>query len=212
MENDVSLEDLVNHKEDVEISSNEDKLELNSGDDSFTLSLRRSGFDEEKEFFKYIKVCERLVRGCTEYSEWRKFIKEVLGLNDCVLTQESGSEIDLDIHHHPISLFTIIKCVVLSKMNKQKDFCSFDICQEVMDLHYKNHIGYMILNKLHHKKFHDGFMKLPIDFVKGNYKQFLNSYEIDEDDMKVIGSYMTTTKEELKLRWSKDNYPGIMNG
>lgn len=194
------------------IFSNPDKLELKSEVHPFALSFRISSFESVAEEKKFIKNCERLIRISVEYRYWREYIKDVLQMNSCFLTNENSEECTVEIHHHIPSLFTIVKAVTNKKISEQKEFCTFDICLEVMKLHFENKIGYVCLVKTLHEKFHNGFLEIPIDLVQGNYSIFLNEYEryLDPEDLDTI-------YERLKVKgnqpyfWSKDNYPKIQN-
>jgi len=207
---DINLNEIANESP-KEISSNVENLELSS-DGNFTLPLRRGGFEDENDFIKYIKNIERLIRTSTEYKEWVKYITDVLGYTSCALTDEKSTEVSIQIHHHPFNLFTIVKIVLLSYINKEKEFCTFDISQDVIDLHFQNRVGYIPLVTTLHEKYHSGFLSIPIDFVHGDFKYILNNYKIDEEDMNVIGTLMTVHSDQLREQWSKNNYPGVVNG
>ena len=69
-----------------------------------------------------------------------------------------------------------------------------------------NKIGYIPIIKSLHEKFHNGFLNIPIDLVKGNYLQFLNEYGkyIDDDDFDIINTRLSINSSSDS--WSKDNY------
>jgi hypothetical protein len=58
-----------------------------------TLPLRRAGFDEDKEYQKFIKNIERMVRSSAEYREWSTFVKDTLGYSTCAITEEKSAEV-----------------------------------------------------------------------------------------------------------------------
>ena len=61
-----------------EIKSNIERLELYSDNYPFNLSLRIQTFEGEADYNKFIKNCEKLIRGCLEYKLWRNYITDVL--------------------------------------------------------------------------------------------------------------------------------------
>ena len=187
------------------------KLMIEGGDTSTSLPLRRTGFDEDKDFIKFIRSIERLIRGSVEYHEWVRYIKETLGHSECTLTHERSCETNVDIHHHPINLFTIVKSVTNSYINKEKEFCSYDIALQVIDLHFQNRIGYMpVLSDLH-LKHHNGFLKLPIDHVHGDWMYIINNYPFEDVDLQIVSEYSSVKSEDLKEVWTRNLYKGVVN-
>jgi hypothetical protein len=191
------------------ILSNIDKLELYSDDYPFSISLKINSFENEKELFKFTKSCEKLIRSCPEYKEWRDYLINVLKNNYCLITHEINDEVSIDIHHHPISLFSITKTIINKKLDMGESFSSFDISSDIMKIHFSNQLGYIPLVKTIHEKFHSGFFKIPIGLIKGNYRSFIEEYGnyIDDSDMEIINERMAVTFSNIK--WEKDSYPGL---
>jgi hypothetical protein len=195
----------------IEILSDEKNFELYNNEYPYNLPMRIMGFEDEKVYFKFIKNCEKIIRSSNEYNEWRKYLKDVLQNNHCLITLEIDDQVTVEIHHHIPSLFTVIKTVTNKFVDNKKEFCSFDICLEVMELHFLNKIGYVPLIKSMHEKLHSGFLKIPVDLVRGNYKDFLKDYGqyIDDDDWEVIKERQSIVISNNK--WKKDEYPGIID-
>jgi len=192
------------------VLSDEDKLSLYSEDYPFGLSLRIDGFQTEKEFFKFIKNCERSIRNSLEYKEWRRYITDVLQNNQCLITLEVNSQLTIEIHHHIPSLFSVVRTVINKYIGTNQEFCTFDICLEVIKLHFLDKIGYVPLIQSLHEKLHSGFLEIPVNLVKGNYQSFLDEYGsyIDEDDWSVINERKSNTHSNTG--WSVNNYPGLI--
>ena len=93
----------------------------------FNLHLRIDNFNDDKDFIKFIKSVEKMVRFSPEYKLWVEYIVETLGQDKCEFTNEVKSECPVDVHHHPICLYTIVKSVIQDKMKKHESFCTFDI-------------------------------------------------------------------------------------
>ena len=62
-----------------------------------------------------------------------------------------------------------------------------------------------------HEKYHNGFLQIPIEFVRGDYKYILTHYKIEDEEYKRILSLCNVHKDDVKVLWSKNNYPGISN-
>ena len=189
------------------IKSNVSGLELYSDIHPFRLSLRIKNFENEATYKKFIKNCELLVRRCNEYRLWRNYIIDVLQINSCMITHESVDQVTIDVHHHVPSLYILISSLVNEKLDKGEEFCSFDIAQKAIELHFKNKIGYVTLLKSMHEKFHNGYLTIPISFIKGDYKYYFNNYSkyLDEMDLDKIQDRLAIN--ESNCTWSKDEYP-----
>jgi len=197
---------------DPEIKSNIKNLEMYSDSYPFRLSLRIRNFENEADYKKFIKNCEMLVRRCNEYKLWKNYIIDVLQVNECMITHESIDQVTIEVHHHIPSMFTLICGLVNKKIESQQDFCTFDIAQEAIELHFKNKIGYVTLIKSMHEKFHNGFLTIPISLVKGDYRNFVSEYSkyLDEADIDTIQSRLAVN--ESNCTWSKDEYPVAVEG
>jgi len=193
--------------EDVKIQSNVENLELYSDTHPFSLSLRIKNFDSEASYKKFVRNCEMLIRRSIEYKLWRNYIIDVLKINTCVITQESMSEVTIEVHHHIPSLYVLVKALVNKAIDEANEFCTFDICQEAIEIHFKNKIGYVTLLKSMHEKFHNGALDIPIEIVKGDYQHFMTSFldYLDDEDIDKMQHRLAMTHSNCS--WSRDNYP-----
>ena len=188
------------------INSNIEGLELYSDNYPFRLPLRIKNFNTEAEFMKFIRNCEKTIRGSIEYKEWRNYIIDILGINKCMITSEVIDECTIELHHHVPSLFVVIKTLINKKLDNEEEFSTFDVALEAIELHFKNKIGYVTLLKSMHEKFHNGFLPIPKDLVKGDYTYFLNEFGqyIDDEDLDVINERLSI--EESNCSWIRNNY------
>ena len=190
-----------------EVKSNVEGLELYSDNYPFRLSLRIRNFERETDFKKFLKSCEKLVRGSLEYRMWRNYIIDVLGVNTCMVTDEKMDEVSIEVHHHIPPLYDVIKVLVNKKIENSEDFSTFDIALETIELHFANKIGYLTLIGSMHEKLHNGYLTVPISFVKGDYQYFLREFSkyLDDEDLDKINSRLAVN--ESNCSWSRDNYP-----
>jgi hypothetical protein len=194
---------------EAQIYSDEEELVLHSATD-LSLPLRVDTFYSEKDFDKFIKSVEQLVRRSLEYKHWIAYLIENLGVKECALTQENINETDIEIHHHPINLYTICKSICVQKINTETKFCTFDIATDAIELHFKNKVGYIPLLSDLHKKYHSGFLELPIELVSGDYKYILENYPIDEEERDRIYTLCNIKKDSCSdVGWKKGDYPGL---
>ncbi len=195
---------------ETNIKSNVENLQLYSDNYPFSLSLRVNNFENESEYKKFIRNCEMLIRRCMEYKLWRNYIIDVLQINECMITHEKNSEVTIDLHHHIPSLYILVSAHVNRNIEKGDDFCTFDLCKEIMELHFQNKIGYVTLLKSMHEKFHNARLDIPASFVKGDYKFFMTNFSkyLDEYDLESMEERMVV--DESNCSWTRNNYPAAM--
>ena len=184
------LEDLVNTMSETSscISSDEESLTLDSENSSFTLSLRIDEIEDPKKMNKFVKNVESLVRTSLEYKHWIAYIMSVLGFDKCEITEESSEDVSVEIHHHPFSLYSIVKSEVMKLWASGDKICTLDVALRVIELHFKNKVGYIPLVKTLHEKNHSGKFYLPMELIHGDYKHLVeqNLSFLDEDEQNII--------------------------
>lgn len=192
------------------IRSNVDKNELYSENYPFNLSLRISGFESEKEYTSFIKSCMKLVRASNEYNLWKKYIVDVLQIQNCAITLESKEECGIHIHHHMPSMFLINKALINKKLKDEIPFSSFDIAIEVIELHFQNRIGFVPLIESMHAKFHNGYLKIPMEHIHGDYRYFIDNYfqYLEDEDIDIMSERLAVKIADCTQSWTRGNYPG----
>ena len=111
-----------------------------------------------------------------EYKLWVSYIKDVLQVNCCVITQERMDEVTIEIHHHIPSLFVLVKALTNKRIEREEEFSTFDIAMEAIEMHFANRVGYVALLKSMHEKFHNGFLHIPTEMIRGDYRHFIDYY------------------------------------
>jgi hypothetical protein len=191
------------------IESDEENSELYSDGYPFRLPLRIKNFENETDFIKFSKNCEKLLRGSLEYRLWRSYILDVLQVNTCMITQERMDNCSVEIHHHIPSLFTLMKALVNKKIETEEAFSTFDICQDAIKLHFDNKLGYLVLITSMHEKLHNGYLNVPTRLIRGDFNFFVANYSkyLDESELEAINRRLAV--EDLDQNWSVGQYPGF---
>ncbi len=192
--------------DDLNVYSNVKSLELYSDGCPMRLSLKINNFETEADYKKFIRNCEMLIRRCQEYKMWKGYIIDVLGVNECMITHELITEVSIEVHHHVPSLYTLVSGLVNKKIENNDEFCTFDIATEAIHMHFMNRIGYVTLIKSMHEKFHNGYLQIPINLVRGDYQYFVQNYSkyLDEEDLDRIQTRLATNIGNCN--WSRDEY------
>lgn len=198
----------MNNNDDIQIQSSAEGLELYSDQYPFRLPLRVRNFESETDYIKFIRNCEKSIRGSIEYKQWRNYIIEVLGVQTCMVTNERMDQCTIEVHHHVPSLFVLVKSITNKWIDEEREFSTFDVALEGIKHHFENKVGYVTLIKSIHEKFHNGFLGIPNTVIKGNYQNFLSEYSsnMDDEDLDVINQRLSVT--ESNCGWARDNYPG----
>lgn len=189
--------------------TNEDNV-LHLENSEFDLHLRIDHFEDEGEKIRFIKSVEKMVRRSPEYSLWRNYIMDVLGHTTCEITNESVCDCSIEVHHHPLGLYTIVETIVTDYINHQRQFSTFDIAKDVIELHFQNKVGYIVLISNMHEKFHNGKLQLPIEFVKGDYKWIPQHYSMEQEPYDKFLELANIHVSDVRETWSKGNYPGLL--
>ena len=188
------------------VSSDENILTLYADNTPFQLSLRIKKFENESEYNKFIKSVERMIRSSIEYRLWKSYLIDVLGMTTCVITDENLAELSLEVHHHTPSLYLIVKAILNKTIDDDEYFSSYDIAIKVMEIHFKNQLGYVMMISSIHEKYHNGFLDIPIESVKGNYMEFINNYSqyLDDEDLDSINNLLQINRSNCS--WSRNSY------
>lgn len=197
----INTEDI---KKIIQQEGTDDNYTLRSDYYPFNLSLKINGFEDDKQEKKFINKVKSMIRSSIEYQYWRDYIKEVNDQNRCILTDESGQAVTIELHHHPLSLENIIKLVLYKNYQEDISFNSFEVQNEIIMYHYQNIIGYVPLVSTLHEKFHNGFLDLPINFVQGYWEVFWNKFKhYATNDIQNLVAMYTEVKypKEWKYRW-----------
>jgi len=152
-----------------------------------------------------------MIRRSVEYKEWRNYIVDVLQINECMITHERMDEVTIEVHHHLPSLYVLVTALVNKCIEENIEFCTFDICQQAIEIHFQNRVGYVTLLKSIHEKFHNGKLDIPVEFVQGDYNYFIREYSkyLDESDIETIQSRLAV--HEHNCTWSRNNYQEPFN-
>ena len=192
------------------IQVNEEELKISSTLHPCSLSLRVKNFLDSNEYVKFIKGIERTVRASCEFKQWREYIIEVLQVDSCSISKETREDCSIEIHHHVPSLFVLIKTIINKHVLDGVPFCSFDICTECIELHFKNKIGFVPLISSLHEKFHNKKLEIPSELIMGDYKWLLQNYTFDPDDLLEIQARLKVEKA-IGCNWQAGKYPGLVD-
>ena len=107
------------------------------------------------EDIKHIKKIEqKTIRSSYEYRKYIEYLKKTMNMNRCSYLPNiiSGiGNLKIEIHHSPFTLFDITTVVCNKHIMVYGSANEFKVADEVMRLHYMNHIGLIPLSPTIHE-------------------------------------------------------------
>ena len=149
---------------------------------------------------KLIKKIEKVIRGSYEYREYRDYLREELDLNHCTLfTNLDFEEVNIEIHHGPLTLYDITDIVLRKQMDKSINVTIWDVAEEVTKLHYQNRVGLAPLSVTIHDLLHEGDIFIPYQYFYGDWESFCKEYKdyFTDDQKKNLKHYIKLSNEVI---------------
>ena len=135
----------------------------------------------EKDKVKTVKTCERMIRSSLEYKDYIKYLKDYIDMTKCSFfgnaKMDHYSKFKVEIHHSPFTLYDITMTVLLKHLDYYGEINLFEVCEEVMKLHYQCRVGLIPLSTTVHKLVHEGMLFIPVQNVRGEWLSFYKDYE-----------------------------------
>lgn len=136
--------------------------------------------NDEKDFKKYIKDLERIIRTSYEYRAFCRYLRENFGMDHCAfltnISNEETFDISIELHHYPFSLYDIVNIVYRKRAYNHESLSVFMVAEEVLRLHYQCLVGLIPLSETVHQLVHAGRLFIPVNKVFGRYKLFVDIY------------------------------------
>ena len=201
--------------DDGDFENNEKHIDLELDVCDFDSTIASFEIDEDLDE-KTISYLERLIRQSYEYKEYINYMKTELDLTKCALMpnlDQKDLKFTLEFHHYPFNLFEIVSIIgakMIDDLKDDKKLSAFDLCEKVMEEHYRNNIGLVPLSTTIHEMAHNKALYIPMSAVNGNYKRFMKKYsDYIDDDLKdrvqenELDSITTEAKEYNKTKLEK---------
>jgi len=109
----------------------------------------------EKQYIRCVKHLQKMIRGSMSYDQWQRRSK--IGINKCPICEIEKEYVKMESHHYPKTLFDVVDehLQYLIETNQLDSKTDFEVCQEIMDMHFTNQVNYVVLCEYCHKKYHD---------------------------------------------------------
>lgn len=159
---------------------------------------------------RFIKKVEALVRSSPEYKAYISYLRNDLRMDHCSFLPNlnmSEGEINLEMHHCPLTLFNIVDIIVNHRLARNQAITSMTIADEVMQMHFENKIGILPVSTSIHKLIHSGALLVHPAMVHGDWMGLLRDYPdgVNEELMGKLISFVGVTEEQLQEHSVKVN-------
>lgn len=158
----------------------------------------------EDDLMRYITKIQSMIRKSFEYKHYIGYLHEIHDMRTCSELSNynyENSNVTLEFHHHPITLFEIVQIIGKKYLddNKEKNILSFDIANEVIRSHLNDEIPGIMLSKTFHQLYHSGqyIIKNSDELNSGKSNIFLKKYKkyMTEKQIKKYNEYID--KEDI---------------
>jgi hypothetical protein len=151
-------------------------------DSIYNPTMESPDLEDEKDFNKFIKRIESIVRTSYEYKRYIKYLKTELNMKTCsflpMVDLEEIKKVSLEFHHYPFTMYDIVAIIIKNKiMTCERNISPFLVANEVMECHYENIIGLIPLSKTVHDLAHSGNIFISLNQIFGNVKEFIKRYQ-----------------------------------
>lgn len=180
------------------IDYNDQAIEVLKFDQIPEYDLQDYDLNDEREFKKYTKRIEQIIRTSFEYKAMINYLREYLDMNKCSFYANVNNidtyKIKIHIHHEPITLFDIVMAVYNKRSAYRESISEDMVAKEVMYLHYRMMVGLIPLAETVHELVHNQYLFVPTSAVFGKYKEFVTEYDEfippeTKDTLKTIEEY-----------------------
>ena len=164
-----------------------------------------SDLEDDKSYKRLIKQIESIVRTSFEYQEFRSYLVNEMNMSTCAylegLSSVDSNRIKIELHHTPFTLYDIVEIVVNKHKLEKGVIYPIDIAEEVMELHFRGVVGLIPLSTTVHELVHSGVVFVPLNYIFGNFKQFVEEYEpyIKTETKNALRENIKVSKEFVKV-------------
>ena len=141
----------MNKIENVYVDGGSSVFEINSMD---YFDAEQYDIYDQKDYARFIKDTETVCRSSFEYRQLINYLRFSEGMNTCTflnnVTNIDNTKVKIEIHHSPYTLFSICSAVIKKRLHNKESIDIFDICKEVMWLHYMGYVGLVPLSATVH--------------------------------------------------------------
>lgn len=154
----------------------------------------------DKQRVALTKKMETYCRGSMEYGDLISYLRKYVNMDQCTFFtnfkpgKKRGS---IEIHHCPFTLFSLVDIVMRKHEELYGYIDEFDVCEEVMRLHYSGLVGLIPLSITCHQLVHQDKLDVPLWCVYGRFVEFTKRYYkwITDDELASLNEQVKTSRK-----------------
>lgn len=139
---------------------------------------------------KFIKNVESMVRRSKEYSVYKNYLINDIGLNHCMVfpnittdLEKEHCKVTIEMHHGPLLTLYDSACIITDHyLKNDMPVTSIRIYEALIEEHFQNNIQVMMLCDLAHKLYHAQKIYMNPKQAWGYTPRFLEKYKDGLDD------------------------------
>lgn len=136
---------------------------------------------DDKDFEKYIKDIENVVRQSREYRLFVDYLRENMDMNKCSFFENVSNKdtfkIKIQLHHSPLTLYEIVRTIFNKRLFYHESLEIEMVAEEVMYVHYFLLVGIIPLSETVHELVHSQSLFIPLGKSMGNWEEFMEIYK-----------------------------------
>ena len=114
----------------IQYNGDVSKFVEDKNDPTEVISLYKDSdyFQDERNYDKFVKECERCVRQSPDYKVFIGYVKRILGVNFCQVSSKIyDTDATIEMHHGPIfTLFDIVSIILNDFLRQNKKIGGFE--------------------------------------------------------------------------------------
>ena len=177
---------------------NDELATVQSRNNLFDISLFKSTeyFASIETFVGFVKACEKMIRGSSEYKLYKAQLMEQ-GLTRCqflgAIEADEDDAVTIEMHHGPIlTLFDYVAIVIDWLLKKERPVNTFIVTRIVLNEHFEGNVQTVMLSKTVHQLVDSGEIFIHFNQGTGNLNRFLEKYRdgLNDERISKINQYI----------------------
>ena len=160
------------------IECEDDNIEIVGKHNPYSITMYLSPNADAKHIDRFIKSVEKMIRTNDDYKMWLESLRDHPSMSqDAFLSNITSQEAEIQLHHFPLSLYSIVSAVLYDAQEKEEKISTFILADKVIKHHMDGIIGLVPLTTTMHEMAHLGVLKFTRQQVFGKWEAFYNTYK-----------------------------------
>lgn len=172
---------------DIQYTGTKAKIVESESDPEDWLMMNKDNewFEDDRNYTKFVKNVERIVRTSPHYSAFVRYIKEIVGINFCQVSSKIyDTDATIEMHHGPIfTLYDICSIILNDFMNHHAKINTMRVAKRVLKEHFDLHVQVVMLTVTNHEAAHNRDLFLNVNQGIIRLDEFINIYQDALEDV-----------------------------